>query len=315
MTLTINLANTRVNIRFLGDAHKVVPLYRSLYGPFVGNGHQAEAELDISFVPYSMTELSQNGKTKRNPIRETIIPNDQAISWLENKIENPDSIRMNEYTKSVRYKNGLLIHTAGEKTGRLYLSSKDMEPFRSLYHLLWVYLAQALGENKACFLHAAGLEKNKKGYVFIGGSGAGKTTLAKLCGNSRVLSDEAPILFMGRSNYQISPSPFNQIVPMAMLENADLELNVPLRGISFLRRDHRTFIEKLTAGKGLSMILRRHIHFFPYLSTPAKAKLFDLFHGACHKIPISRLHFSKDEDIFGHLPLKEGSYSHERSKG
>ena len=57
-------------------------------------------------------------------------------------------------------------------------------------------------------VHAAGIEKNDKGYLFTGHSGAGKTTVCKVSKDCTILNDDMVILSFKNDTWFVSSTPF-----------------------------------------------------------------------------------------------------------
>ena len=76
-------------------------------------------------------------------------------------------------------------------------------------------------------------------------------------------------------------------------------MSARVEGIYFLSKDRRVYREEVSRKEAVSMIIKRHILFFSYLSRRARVDLFDLVLGACEKIPLYNLHFCPDQDIWG----------------
>lgn len=57
-------------------------------------------------------------------------------------------------------------------------------------------------------VHAAGLERNKLGYLFTGHSGAGKTTICRISTDCRILNDDMVLLTPDASGWLMSATPF-----------------------------------------------------------------------------------------------------------
>jgi hypothetical protein len=162
-----------------------------------------------------------------------------------------------------------------------------------------MYLAQVLGERKGCFIHSAALVRDEKGYIFLGESGAGKSSLARMCGGSKVFSDDSPVLCRRNGEYLVFPSPYRQVDPSQGLDKDMIGLSARVEGFYFLSKDNRTYLENISKREAISLIINRHILFFQYLSARARSHLFDLFFDACDRIPSYNLHFCLDKDVWG----------------
>ena len=99
---------------------------------------------------------------------------------------------------------------------------------------------------------------------------------------------------MRNGEYTVFPSPYQQIDLTRGLGKKTIHIQAQVKGLYFLVKDRSTYLEPISKKDAFSAILKRHIHFFPFLSAPAKAALFDLFFRACDKIPMYNLHFTRD---------------------
>lgn len=105
------------------------------------------------------------------------------------------------------------------KSGKLILSSDLNETKRLLYgvenFLMRVFNLFALNDG-GFFLHACGIVKDGKGYVFYGRSGSGKSALAVLTPQLKVLSDDLVLIIKKDGVYLVSSTPFWGAVSSAM---------------------------------------------------------------------------------------------------
>ena len=82
-----------------------------------------------------------------------------------------------------------------------------MVPFVQWWLTNWL-----AGQKKGVILHAAALLMEDQTFVFLGPSGAGKTTLARWCrdeGGAHVLSDERIILWHNGRSWQVTGTPWH----------------------------------------------------------------------------------------------------------
>ena len=85
------------------------------------------------------------------------------------------------------------------------------------------------------------------------------------------------------------------------LDKDVIKMDARVKGLYFLVKDNRVFLANISKKEAFSMILKRYIHFFPYLSAQAKSAIFDLFFEACDRLPIYKLHFGRDQDVWSVL--------------
>ena len=241
----------------------------------------------------------------------------EVFAWLSRSPDYQEDFPENEATIASSCLDGLLLFDPDTAAGRIYLLNEGIACFRPLHRLLWMYLAQVLGEKKACFMHGAALVKGRKGYLFLGDSGAGKSSLSKISDGAVVLSDDSPILSRRNGDYQVFSSPYHQMDPSEGLDKEAIGRSARLEGLYFLFKDERLYLDGVSRKEAVSMILKRHILFFPYLSGRAKSALFDLIIEMCHRVPIRNLHFCLDQDVWGLIsdPRAGGKDDEHRKRG
>jgi hypothetical protein len=262
-----------------------------------GKGEADLQNIEVCLMPSDGKALFGVPEDHVDPI-EFALTVEQLTHWVNGNIESSDNICINHETIGIQSLSGLLIFTPENNCGKVYLPGKDRHPYRSLYRLFWIYFAQVLGESGGCFIHAASMAKEGKGFVFMGGSGAGKSTLARLSNGGEVLSDEAPVIIEIRDEPRVFPSPYHQMDIEHSFGKSLVMSGVPVGSLNFIIQDKNTYIEPIDARDAVAMILARSIIFFSYVTTRAKAKIFDLFHRTCHRLPINFLHYEMKTDVW-----------------
>lgn len=297
MELTVNLAGTDIGLSFLDDAKKAMPLCNQYFQGFLCPDRRADAEVEVSILKKAdgRFPFQENVKVK---IFQQLLPTQDVVAWLRKSPEYTEDFPINEKTISSFCQGGLLLFNPNTARGRIYLLEQGARRFQALYRLVWLYFAQVLGERGGCFVHSAAVVKDGEGYLFMGDSGSGKSTLVKLCPECSVLSDDSPILFEESGEYRIYPSPYHQMDPVGGLDKEVIHMSARVKGIYFLIKDDRVFLEVISRKAALSLILKRYIHFFAYLSAQAKIALFDLFLDGCYKLNLWYLHFAPDADTW-----------------
>ncbi len=100
--------------------------------------------------------------------------------------------------------------------------------------------SRVLGYKQGCLLHSTGLIYKKKGYIFVGHSGAGKTTISKIMEpESTILCDDRNIIRKIKQEYHL----------FGTWRHSDLatvsSLSAPLKGIFFLNQSKKNKITKI----------------------------------------------------------------------
>ena len=298
MNLTLAIADTRVKITFLGQAERAVPLCREYFRDFLRPRAIADAEIKISILK-NINGHSLPGGESGNSYFEQRLNSRDVFSWLSQFPEYEKGFPEYETTLASSCLDSLLLFDPDTAAGRIYLLKQGHECFRPLHRLLWMYLAQVLGEKRSCFIHSAALVQDGKGYLFLGDSGAGKSSLAKVSDQAIVLSDDSPILGKQNGDYMVFSSPFHQMKPLLGWNKEAIGRSAIVKGLYFLAKDDRLYLDRISRKEAVSKILKRYILFFPYISGRAKSALFDLVLELCHRLPIHNLHFCLDQDVWG----------------
>ncbi len=296
MKLTVGIADTVIGIRLLGEAERAISLCLQYFEDYLCPGRRIDANIRISVLK-NPDKTSPFKKMGRKRLIEGRLSTNDVTAWLENIPGQIHDFPLTARTLSFFFLGGVLLFNPDTSDGCILLK-EGAGPFRPLYRLLWMYLAQVLGERRGCFVHSAALVRNEKGYLFIGPSGAGKTTLAKRFGGSMIFSDDGPVLRPRNGDYFVFPSPYRQTVSLKGQAGDLPGMSARVEGLYFLIQDDRTYLEGLSKREALPLIISRHILFFPYLSAGARAHLFNLFFDICDRIPLHNLHVCLDQDIW-----------------
>ena len=298
MKLAIHIADITIKITFLGLAKRAVPLCHEYFRGFLRPAEIVDAEIKVSTLKNANGFSPTDGKTGDSGFEQQLISR-EVFAWLSGFPDYEEDFPENETTIASSCLDGLLLFDPNTAAGRSYLLNEGPECFRPLHRLLWMYLAQVLGERKACFIHSAALVKGRKGYLFLGDSGAGKSSLSKVVDGAVVLSDDSPILTRRNGDYQIFSSPYHQMDLSKGLNREAIGRSARVEGLYFLFKDDRLYLDEISREEAVSRIIKRYILFFPYLSGRAKSALFDLIMELCHRLTIHNLHFSLDQDVWG----------------
>ena len=155
-----------------------------------------------------------------------------------------------------------------------------------------ILITQSLSLLKASgiVLHGCGILSGKESCIFLGLSGAGKSTLASLYGTSRVLSDDVlPVKINGHKS-EVFSSPFNQF-RVAKIKNRGYKG----KAILFLKKDKRTFLEKIDKSKALSRILKHHINYIKLYNDKETKSIFYNMAKIVEALPVYDLHFEQNK--------------------
>lgn len=154
--------------------------------------------------------------------------------------------------------------------------------------VLQAVLALLAPDHGALMLHAASLALGGGGYLFIGNSGAGKSTIAGAAKPGLVLSDDGSWCGRGDSGFFLFPTPFSQIDPGPGSVNP-----VALARVLFIRQGADNRIAALSPSRAMTALLLNQIHFFRFMGRRPAEKAFALAGEICTRYPVATLVFNR----------------------
>jgi len=105
---------------------------------------------------------------------------------------------------------------------------------------------------KGLLLHCAGIIKDNRAYLFIGPSGAGKTTVVKKSKNFSLLSDDMVGIRKVGKEFIAVATPWGSYQGEFLQTN---KLSSPIGFIYFLKKDKKMFLRKISPAKAIVMVL------------------------------------------------------------
>jgi hypothetical protein len=157
--------------------------------------------------------------------------------------------------------------------------------------LLRVLLSMLLVDHVGLLLHAATVLHQSRAYVFMGRSGAGKSTVAALSPKGSVLTDEISLIRFAEGVWRAYGTPF-----WGEFRAAGRNISAPLAGIFSLvqaRENRRT----LLPGKAALSALLANTLFFSN-ARKDRDKLLAIQSELLSTVPVYRLEFRKEESLW-----------------
>lgn len=154
-----------------------------------------------------------------------------------------------------------------------------------------ILLARLLPDRDACFLHAAGMAVNGQGLLFVGHSGAGKSTMVTMLReNGEILCDDRVIVRRWPEGFRLHGSWSHGDVPQVSAADA------PLRAILFLEKAGTNRLERMEDRKEIV----RRLPFFlikPLVTADWWEKTLGLVEKMSREVPVYRLRFDRSGGV------------------
>ena len=207
----------------------------------------------------------------------------------------------------VGFQNGCLAYNRLSRTGHIlfFRTQKSHFIMGTLHKLLFIFIAMILAENKKFMMHGAGIEGKRGGYLFLGESGAGKTTVAGFADDREVLSDDATIVGNEYGHFSMYPSPFGQINLFTLKNENHHEKRVLLKRVFFLKKNEESSLTLKDKRYAFAEIMTQHIHSFEFMGKDERCVAFHFFHDFCDYIPVYVLNFQKNNQFWNDIEKSE----------
>jgi len=165
----------------------------------------------------------------------------------------------------------------------------------ALDSLLRMFLSWALLPQDGFLLHAASAVRDGKAYVFVGRSGAGKSTVASLSPQGSVLTDEISLIKRVNGEWRAFGTPF-----WGEFRADGTNTSAPLAGIFRLIQSSDNWVEPVRASELLKSLLPCVLFFSSEAAD--HQRLLKLLAAASEEIPGYYLRFQKNRSFWEVLP-------------
>lgn len=199
----------------------------------------------------------------------------------------------------IRFRNGVLHFTApgyegfiDEEAGQGELRLSSAQPVEEVDYFLRVAYALLALRAGGLLLHAAGIVRGGRAYLFFGPSGCGKTTVARLSRSDRVLNDDLVLLLPTEAEWRAYATPFwnpSQVRPAEAMA-------APVAGMFRLVQDTEVYLEAVGPAQALAELVAS----VPVVTRDAQRarRLLEICRRLLDTVPVSRLHFLPDASFW-----------------
>jgi hypothetical protein len=271
-----------------------------------GSGHlesliEESLRIPLSRFPFA----SQEQKEMRYLLKKTLpFLHDERFRDFLGHAKGPEGVALLPFARAVlgRRRDG--------HESILFLKSWSRQRLKvaAIYGSVYFVSAVGLAAVGGLLMHGVGIADKGKGFLFLGLSGDGKSTVARLSMPREVVSDDGIIVSRQGGAYHLVPTPFNQYGGSPMVAAGQ---KVRLVAGLFLRKAKDVRVEKVPPLEACPLILRNQIHYFRYFPPEAAERTFLLAADLCREVPFYRLYFREDPTFW---PLVERALAENERK-
>ena len=193
----------------------------------------------------------------------------------------------------------LVILEPGFESGDIYLRNGKLDSISLtdplLYPLNQILMILLLSCKKGIYLHACGIDDNGRGYLFLGNSTHGKSTMARLWSQEKalVLNDDRIILREQNGRFMMYGTPWHGDFDKFVLKP------LPVQKIFFLKHGSKNLAIPKKGIEAVSMFITRC--FPPIWDKEGMESTTDLSQRIVRKIPCYELNFVPDRKIINFI--------------
>ncbi len=288
----ISMAATAIAVTLEKPLEHLTADIRKLYAGFLSDNRKTDISLSVSYDSRS-TYWQPGEDFTRLPERG----NPESLDLVDRIAE---TYALSDDALIVGYKNGCLAYNCSSKKGQLVLfqTKESGISLVSLYKLLFLFISIILAEQEKVLIHGSGIEKGGSGYLFLGESGAGKSTISGFTNRGTILSDDSPVIGREEDVFTLHAFPYSQ-VNMFDPKGRYHHLNkATLKKLFFLQKSDKLQVTPRDKKSALGEIMEKHIHAFEFMNAENRRVVFNLCYDLCSTIPAYDLYFQKNETFW-----------------
>lgn len=301
----INVAGVRIRLRSDNKLDKV-PIYNIFKGFLINSNDDVDLPIDLKLIPKTKVPQNSNIIDINELVNKKIYSYNQKFPFtaLPDEKEIIENFKYyiydNELIESLKVDIDDLILYPFDKdnfflfdilNNKAYLCYKTLS-ILELQNSVGIIISSTITNMSGCFFHGAGISRFNKGFLFLGLSGTGKSTISKSY-KKGLLSDDGVIIKKVNNKYFIFPTPFNQTILKQKIPLDFYNKCIELNKIFILVKDKKNFLEMVEPSHVLMFMLQNYIHFFRYLRDIEVKKIFYFCESICKNIFVYKLHFKK----------------------
>lgn len=206
-------------------------------------------------------------------------------------------------TVLIGFLNGVLAYNVHSREALFFLfRSKGKNLLTgTLYKLLFILTSFLMIDDGKLLLHGAGLRIKGQGNLFLGMSGAGKSTVSGFVPKEDVLSDDATAVEKKGETFIIHASPFSQLNMEDVKKPGHHLKKAPLARVLFLKKDGNVKLVPRDKQSALAEIIARHVHYVELMDRELKTEAFNSCCDLCAAVSSFNLYFQKNDGFMALL--------------
>jgi hypothetical protein len=159
-------------------------------------------------------------------------------------------------------------------------------------------LSHLLIHDKGLLVHGSAIQKDNRAALFLGLSGAGKSTVTRLCRPDVCFSDDGSIIKKEGDHVFAYPSPFGQFRNRRKTKGPE---KGEIEKIFLLAKGRNHIVLPIRKNELMNTILMHLIHFYKYLGDETACAGFYLVKEVLDTLPAHRLEFAKKGGLWDNI--------------
>jgi len=206
--------------------------------------------------------------------------------------------RLEEATAMIGFLNGCLIFDSRTHQGAIYIfyTPTAIHAQATLAKLVFIFVCMMMAGKNRFLIHGAGIKKRRGqgGYLFVGKSGAGKSTVAALSVGDVILSDDATLIEAEKDGFILHATPFTQTNMHRSRPPRWHLRRERLRRIIFLHQAAETRMEPREGRYACMELLTDHVHCYVLMAPAQRTRALDFCRRLFGLVPAADLYFLRE---------------------
>lgn len=288
--------------------------------------------INVAGINISLFAKKSINESRKEKISAGIISGGHPDVVIDESYSLPDNIRPKHDDLSIDMKQGSLYHKDNRKIfrlkpahlnpeiiaifdrnmtkGRVYLSRPDYDWTERAGFTL-IIMSSLMSLRQRFTFHACGIMDRNKGYLFLGRSGAGKTTMSKLWSKngSTVIHDDQIIVYRKNSHFAMTSG---NIFEKGKFGNIMALEEALLDSIFFLQHGRENILRKTNRLEAFRLMIKER--FFLVWDKNAMRDMFYFYLDLVKTIPTNNLAFVPRSCCVDFIKRRKEAISYGREK-